>query len=226
MKNYYLSPSLLVADLLRLGDIIQQLDEVHIDMFHIDIVDTTFAASTGLPTSIFSAIRSISGTPFDIHLMIEHPERLLPALYPYIQDSYVSVHIETTKEANWIANEIRKKGGKPGIALNSSTPIAAISEVLPCVDIVTVMMCDAARDLHLPGIREKIFKKVQDLRQLCHSIHRSDILLQCDAGITFEEARRLLLCGADSFVLGRDSIFFQKKSPGKCVQSLRAYLQS
>lgn len=224
MKNVMLSPSLFVGNLLNIEDDIRQCDKAGADMFHIDMIDTTFTTITGLPNALLPAIRQVSQTPLDIHIMSAIPEVYFPTILPYCENSYVVMHIETAKEFNWLANQVRQAKGKPGVTLNSTTPVCAIKEVLPMVDMVQVMLCDAGREMKIPGLKEHIYHKIPEIRKMCDEIGRPDIVIQCDGGVTFEMAKLLMKHGANSFVLGRDSIFAQKESVSERIFALRKFL--
>ena len=203
MKQAMLSPSLFVGNLLNLEEDIRQCDKAGADMFHIDMIDPTFSTITGLPNALLPAIRQISQTPFDIHIMSAVPEVYFPTILPYCENSYVVMHIETAKEFNWLANQVRQAKGKPGVTLNSTTPVCAIKEVLPMVDMVQVMLCDAGREMKIPGLKEHIYHKIPEIRKMCDEIGRPDIVIQCDGGVTFEMAKLLMKQGANSFEIGR-----------------------
>ena len=223
-RNYTLSPSLFVGNLMNLQEDIRQLDEAGAELLHIDMIDTSFSDTTGMPPCMIPMIREATNTTLDIHLMSSEPTRYLPLLLPYIKGSYLALHIEVAKEFNWLASEIREAGGKPAVALNSTTPISAIEEVLKSVDMVEVMMMDASRSMKIPGMKERMYDKVARVRKMCKQAGVPKMMIQCDGGITFEMAKNLLKSGADSFVLGRDSIYMQKESLGERIQMLRAYL--
>lgn len=225
MKKYMLSPSIFVGNLLNLESDIRQLDEAGVDMLHVDMADTTFAKYTAIPNAMIPLIREITTTPLDIHIASEVPETYFPTILPYCKDSFVSIHIETTKEFNSLAYEVRKAGGRPGVAINCSTPACLIKEVLPMVDMVLVMICDTGRDMHIPGLKDIVYPKVTEIKKMCNDAKMEDMIIQCDAGITFEMAKTLLNLGANSLVLGRDSIFAQRSSLGNRVKALRDYLK-
>lgn len=225
MRPCRFSPSLAVGDLLHIGSDVQQLDAASVDAFHIDVIDPTFSPAAGLPVSLLQQIRSISSTPFDIHLMTAVPEMYISQLFPICEGSFIGVHIETTKEFLTLAHQIRQSGAHPAVYLNSSTPVCALESILPMVDLVTLMLCDAGRPMNLPGIKELVFPKVCLLRTLCKKLGRPDMLIQCDGGVTFEDAKQLYALGADSFVLGRDSIFAQQEAPGACLVRMRQFLE-
>lgn len=226
MKKYMLSPSLFVGDLLNLEENIRQAERAGADLLHIDIIDTTFSDFTALPPAVVPEIKKITGIPLDIHIMTAVPELYLERILPNCDGDFVTLHIETTKEFHWLASEIRQAGAKPGVTLNSTTPLCMIEEVLPVVDMLQIMMCDAARPMKLPTIRELVYDKVRRARALCQEKGYSDMVLQCDGGITFEMAQKLLQCGANSFVLGRDSVFAQQEPLEAKLRELQSLLDS
>lgn len=225
MMKTMLAPSLMVGNLLNIQADLREIEKTDADMLHIDMMDPTMAKATGLPNALLPELRKASGLPLDIHIASGMPESYLDSILPHCRDCYVSVHIETTDSYFWIADRIRQAGAKPGVALNSSTPAAAISQILPAADMVMILTFDAGRSLNVPGTREPVCAKIAQIRAMCESIGRPDMLLECDGGITFEDTRLFRSYGADVFVLGRDSIYAQPDPISEKLRQLREYLK-
>lgn len=226
MSRYMLSPSLMAGNLMNLADDVRMLDSAEVDMLHIDMMDTTFLHATAAPPALLPQLRSITQTIFDVHLMTRVPEKYLPLLLPYCQDSFIVLQIEATSEFNWLASEIRAGGARPGVCLNSSTPVLAIKETLSSVDMVQIMLADAGHPMNIANLWPALTKRVSSVAEMCREIGRDDMVIQCDMGITFEMAKELVACGANSLVLGRDSIFFQEESLDDRIRMLREYLDN
>lgn len=225
MEKIMLSPSLLVADMLNIRAELVEFEKGGADTLHIDMIDSSFGPITGIPHSMIPQLRMATDIPLDIHLMTTRPDLWLPELLPHCGGCYVEIHVEATKEFNWLANEIRKAGARPAAVLNSSTPAIMLKEILPTVDMVNVIPCDAPRTMHLPGLDERIGEKVLEIRRMCELCGRPNITIQCDGGITLGMAKRLIPCGATSFVLGRDAIFKKEKPAGEKLIEFRSLLE-
>lgn len=154
------------------------------------------------------------------------PETYLDSILPHCKDCYVSVHIETTDSFFWIADKIRRAGAKPAVALNSSTPASAIEEILPVIDLVTILTFDAGRSLNVPGVKEHVCNKVEEIKNMCMAAERSDIIIECDGGITFDDTKMFRSYGANAFVLGRDSVYAKTEPLSEKIKELRAFINN
>ena len=224
MRRTLLSPSLLVSRLLNIEKTVRDLEAAGADMIHVDLIDTSFADIIGLPTLLLPMLKEISGIPLDIHLMVANPERMLPVILPYCKDDYVVIQFETTREFNVLAEQIRKANAKPGVAINSSTSVGVLSEAVYAAEIINVMMSDSGRNPFVSQSRWRAREKLRQIQAMCKTAGREDVLLECDMGIRPEEIEPLRESGADVFVLGQDSIFFQKDSEATCLRNLKEKL--
>lgn len=224
MSKIMLAPSVMVGNLINIEADLREIEKTDADLLHIDMMDPTMTKATGLPNVLIPQLREASSLPLDIHIASEMPESYLESILPHCEGCYVSVHIETTDSFFWIADMIRRAGAKPGVALNSSTPASAIRQILPAVDMVMILTFDAGRSLNVPGVKEHICSKVSAIKAMCEEIGRPDIVIECDGGITFEDTKLFSSHGADTFVLGKDSIYAQPESISEKLMQLRAYL--
>lgn len=224
MSKIMLAPSVMVGNLLDIKGDLKEIAKTDADMLHIDMMDPTMTKVTGLPNALIPELRKASDLPLDIHIASHMPESYLQSILPNCEGCYVSVHIETTDSFFWIADMIRKAGAKPGVALNSSTPASAIEEILPAVDMVMILTFDAGRALNVPGVKECVCHKVEEIKHMCLVAGRPDIVIECDGGITFEDTKLFRSYGADTFVLGRDSVYAQPEPLSDKIKELRAYL--
>ena len=215
-----LSPSIMCADLLNLEGEIRKLEEAKVDLIHIDIMDTTFTDTTMLPPKIIPLIMNITDIPLDVHVMISEPERIINTFLPYCNGNYVSFHVEVTKEMASIIQQVKKAGGKAGVALNSATPVYVLEELIPHIDMVLLILGDAGTGPR-QILDEQLLNKIAKVREMLIKMDREDIIIEVDGGVSFEVARRTKEKGANAFVLGTSSIY----QPGKSVVELCNYLR-
>lgn len=200
-----IAPSILSADFSRLGEEILAVEKAGADLIHIDVMDGLFVPNITIGASVIESLRKITTLPFDVHLMIESPERYVPAFRSAGSD-YITVHVEACRHLHRTIHQIKETGAAAGVALNPSTMPNSIEQVLADVDMVTVMTVN-------PGFGGQKFissmlKKIADVRQLITSSGNS-ILLEVDGGVTVDNAGSICGAGADILV-GGASVF---KSP-------------
>ena len=198
-----LSPSLLSADCGRLADTLKDLESAGVKWVHWDVMDGHFVPNMTFGQHVIKGLRSASGLFFDVHLMIEQPERYLSDFKAAGADMLV-VHAEATVHLQRTLAEIRRLGMKSGVALNPSTPLSVLDYVLDDVDMVLVMSVNPGfgGQKFLPAT----FRKVSELRAKLDAAGRSDCLIQVDGGCCVENTAELVRAGADVLVSG--SAFF------------------
>lgn len=223
MHKIMLAPSLMVGNLMDLKSDLQEIQKSNAEFLHIDLLDPSVSSTTGLPPALISELRKMCDIPLDIHIASKYPEKYLDTILPYCESCFVSIHTEHTDHFLTLANKIREFGAKPGIAVNSSTPIQAIEHFFPVVDMVMLLTFDAGQRLNIPGVKDYICRKITESRQICEWIGKTDLPIECDGGITFDDVRRFSTLGANIFVLGKDSVFAQPESISKKIQQLRDY---
>lgn len=213
--KWILSPSLLSADMAKLGDQIVALEYAGVDWLHVDVMDGHFAPNISMGPMMVETCRKISSLPIDVHLMIENPDR-------YIEDfaksgaSIITIHIETGYHPYRTLKKIRELGCRPGIALNPGTPISAISELVPLVDLILILGTN-------PGFSGQTFipqmlQKITTIRSL-----HSDMLIQVDGGMNAETLPKAFQAGANVFVAG-NAIFKHPRGIQDGVNDLRRLL--
>ena len=198
-----LSPSLLSADCGRLADTLKDLESAGVKWVHWDVMDGHFVPNMTFGQHVIKGLRSASGLFFDVHLMIEQPERYLNDFKAAGADMLV-VHAEATVHLQRTLAEIRRLGMKSGVALNPSTPLSVLDYVLDDVDMVLIMSVNPGfgGQKFLPAT----FRKVAELRAKLDAAGRSDCLIQVDGGCCVENTAELVRAGADVLVSG--SAFF------------------
>lgn len=198
-----LSPSLLSADCGKLAETLTALEAAGVKWVHWDVMDGHFVPNMTFGQHVIKGLRPASGLVFDVHLMIERPERYLDDFCSAGAQVLV-VHAEATAHLQRTLAEIRRLGMKAGAALNPSTPLSVLDYVLDDVDMVLVMSVN-------PGFGGQkflpvTFRKVAELREKLNAAGRSDCLIQVDGGVNVENTGKLIRAGADVLVSG--SAFF------------------
>lgn len=209
-----ISPSLLSADFLNLGQDCAMLNESAAQWFHLDIMDGTFVPNISYGMPVISAIRSTTDKVLDVHLMVDKPERYITEFKQCGAD-YLTVHCEATTHLHRTLQAIRAQGIKAGVALNPATPLSSIEEVLPLCDMVLLMSVN-------PGFGgqkfiESSIDKVHRLRQM---IDRRALttLIQIDGGVNTSNARTLFDAGCNVLVAG--NAVFGSKDPKQTIKEL------
>ncbi|MBI3764292.1 MAG: ribulose-phosphate 3-epimerase [Chloroflexi bacterium] len=191
-----IAPSILSADFTRLGAAVAEAERAGADWIHIDVMDGHFVPNLTMGPFIVEAIRRATTLPLDVHLMIEAPERLIPAFAKAGAD-HLTVHVEACPHLYRVIQQIRELGLKSGVALNPGTPAGAVSEVLDKVDVVLAMTVN-------PGFSgqkfiESVLPKVQQLREML-DWRNSLAEIEVDGGIDAKTAPLAAKAGATAFV--------------------------
>jgi ribulose-phosphate 3-epimerase len=211
-----LAPSILSADFARLGEQIDEVARAGADYIHIDVMDGHFVPNITIGAPVVSSIRPITNLPLDVHLMIEHPERFISEFVQAGAD-IITVHVETCPHLRKTIRLIKELGVKAGVSLNPPTPVSAVEEFLPHVDLVLVMSVN-------PGFGGQSFipktlPKIAEMRKILNDRGLS-AELEVDGGINADNAPSIVKAGADVLVAG-NSIFRAKEGIGRALRRLR-----
>jgi ribulose-phosphate 3-epimerase len=216
MNEIRIAPSILSCDFLNLGGEIKAVEEAGADLVHIDVMDGHFVPNITIGPMFVEAIKRISTTPLDLHLMIENPSRYVEA-FALAGADIITVHVETDHHVLKTIDMIKALGKKAGVSLNPSTPLATIEYLMSEVDMVLIMTVNPGfgGQLYIPFMEPKI----RATRQMITKAERY-IDLEVDGGIKAVNARRVVEAGADILVMGTE-IFHSKDYAGK-IREVRA----
>jgi len=209
-------PSILAADFSRLGEQIALVEAAGCGMIHLDVMDGHFVPNLTMGPPVIESLRKVTRMTFDVHLMIEDPDRYAPKFIEAGADQ-VLVHQEVSKHLDRTLRMIRSEGAKAGVAINPATPVAMLDEVLDIVDYVLVMSVN-------PGFggQEFIpnsFAKVKQLaqRRTARGLH---FPIEIDGGITLDNVAGAVNAGVEWVVAG--SSIFHSVAPGTAFEEMQA----
>lgn len=198
----YLAPSILAADFTKLGEQISIIEKSGVEMLHIDVMDGMFVPSISFGMPVVESIRKNSKLLFDVHLMIEEPDRYVEIFAKLGADS-ITVHAEACTHLHRTIHHIKELGLKCSVALNPSTPLSVLDYVLQDLDMVLIMTVN-------PGFGGQAFipEMYEKIRQLKNRITEKELKtdIQVDGGVCFENVQEILDAGANVLVAG-SSVF-------------------
>jgi ribulose-phosphate 3-epimerase len=193
-----LAPSILSADFAHLADEIGASVQGGATLLHVDVMDGHFVPNLTLGPPVVACIDKVTDLPLDVHLMIEEPDRYIERFARAGADM-ISVHQEAVPHLHRTVALIRECGAAPGVALNPSTPIALLVDILPDLDYVLLMSVN-------PGFGGQTFipavlSKVEALRAMIDRAGR-DVKIEVDGGVGPDNIVELRRRGVDIFVAG------------------------
>ena len=202
MKTPVLAPSLLSADFSSLEKAIKQIEENNGSVVHIDVMDGDFVPEITYGQPVVRSIRKCTKLPFDVHLMVQHPETQIQTFAEAGAD-WITFHMEAAVHAHRIIQHIHELGKKAGVSIVPSTPVSSIKEILECADIILVMTVN-------PGyggqkLIPSCLKKVSELKKLREE-NSYNYLISVDGGVNNDTLQSVIDAGADVIVSG--SSFF------------------
>ena len=214
-----IAPSILSADGGRLAEEISAVEKAGADWIHIDVMDGHFVPNITIGPAIITSLRKTTKLPFDVHLMIKNPENYIESFAAAGAD-IITVHIEAANHLHRTIDQIKKLGKKAGVSLNPATPLSAIEDILPDIDLLLIMTVN-------PG-----FGGQQFIKSTLPKIAKADSLLsqsankpllEVDGGVTLKNISSIAQAGAQVLVAGNS--VFSTSDYGKTIAELKAAIK-
>jgi ribulose-phosphate 3-epimerase len=212
-------PSMMCLDITETLDAIHEMEKENIEYLHIDIMDGVFVPNIMMGTRYIEQLRKITSIPLDIHLMIENPEQKID-WFEFEKEERVILHVESTVHINRAIGLIKKKGAIPVVALNPETPLAVLDYLLNDIEGVLLMTVNPgnAGQTMVPGM----LNKIGELRDYLDNKGYSNISIEVDGNVSFENAGIMSKKGAELFVAGSSSIFSKDIIISQGIKKLRS----
>ncbi len=216
MSKIITAPSLLSSNFGNMKKGIESIERSGADWVHLDVMDGSFVPVITFGHKMVSDLRPLTDLPFDVHLMVNHPETFIESFATAGAD-YITIHQEASIHLNRIIERIRENGKKPGISIVPSTPLSHVTEILPFVDLVLIMTVN-------PGFGgqsmiDNCLLKVTQLKEI--KVRKGyNFLIEIDGGVNKDTFKKAIEAGSEVLVTG--SAFFKSEDPAKYVNMLKS----
>lgn len=215
--NILVAPSILAADSLRFGEEVKAVEKAGASWHHIDVMDGHFVPNLTFGIPLVKALKKISTLPLDVHIMVSNPDDVALSYVDAGADILV-FHAEVAKHAHRLAEAIRAKGARPGVALNPGTPLELAYAIAPHVDVIMLMSVN-------PGFGGQSF--IEDTVQRVKTLHDwlvrqkldGQVLIEVDGGINEQTGARVVGAGASVLVAG--TYVYGAADRTKAIESLK-----
>lgn len=211
-----LLPSILAADFSKLGEELREIEQAGVKIVHIDVMDGSFVPSISLGMPVIASMRKESKLTFDVHLMVEEPDRYVEEVAKAGAD-IIGVHAEACRHLHRTVTHIKDLGKKVCVVLNPATPLSVLDYVWSHLDQILLMTVNPGfgGQTYLPEITAKICALREKIEQ-----KRNNILIEVDGGIKLENVRTVLDAGANLIVAGSSVFGSQTTEQIKAFQKI------
>jgi ribulose-phosphate 3-epimerase len=211
-RKFEVVPSILSADLSRLGDQVKEAARGGADRIQVDVMDGHFVPNLTFGPLVVEAVRRATDLPIEAHLMVERPELFIEA-FAKAGASLIEVQVEATTSLYRTVMRIRELGAKAGVAINPATPVEALREILPYITTVNVMTVE-------PGFGGQKFivhspEKIRRVRAMSPEVE-----IEVDGGIDAKTAPLVVEAGATVLVAG-NAVFRHKQGIAAGIRAIR-----
>jgi ribulose-phosphate 3-epimerase len=209
------APSLLASNFLNLEAECKMLNESEADWLHLDVMDGRFVPNISFGLPVISQLRKATTKPFDVHLMIEEPEKYAEDFKKAGADR-LTVHYEACRHLHRNIQQIKSLGMKAGVAINPHTRVELLGDIICDVDQILIMSVN-------PGFGgqhfiDHTYQKIRELKKLLHDCGLN-VLIEIDGGVTVENAAAIIHAGANVLVAG--NTIFSSPDPKKVISQLK-----
>ena len=215
MTKIEVVPSILSADVSRLGEQVREAVAAGADRIQVDVMDGHFVPNLTFGPLVVEAVRKVTDLPIEAHLMVENPELFIEA-FAKSGASLIEVQVEATASLYRTVQAIKELGAEAGVAINPATSVETLREILPYIVLVNVMTVE-------PGFGGQKFiahspDKIRRLRVMA-----PDVEIEVDGGIDAKSAPLVVKAGASVLVAG-SSVFGHKQGIAAGIRAIRQAL--